>query len=103
VELITRMMDGSITYDPEGRLEPVLPGPGAKQEDKIERLQESRSLKQPATAPERRPDRTGVRIAQRAAPTATACALASMRSILTRGTRNQATAVKAVEISTRAV
>jgi len=40
VELISRMMDGSITYDPEGRLEPVLSGPGAKQEDKIERLKE---------------------------------------------------------------
>src|SRR6266849_8610095 len=34
------MMDGSIPYDPEGRLEPVLSGPGAKQEDKIERLKE---------------------------------------------------------------
>jgi CRP-like cAMP-binding protein len=33
-------MDGSIPYDPEGRLEPVLSGPGAKQEDKIERLKE---------------------------------------------------------------
>jgi len=40
MELITRMMDGSITYDPEGRLEPVSSGPGAKQEDKIERLKE---------------------------------------------------------------
>jgi CRP/FNR family cyclic AMP-dependent transcriptional regulator len=40
VELITRMMDGSIPYDPEGRLEPVSSGPGAKQEDKIERLKE---------------------------------------------------------------
>jgi len=40
VELISRMMDGSIAYDPEGRLEPVLSGPGAKQEDKIERLKE---------------------------------------------------------------
>jgi len=40
VELISRMMDGSIPYDPEGRLEPVLSGPGAKQEDKIERLKE---------------------------------------------------------------
>jgi CRP-like cAMP-binding protein len=40
VELISRMMDGSITYDPEGRLEPVVSGPGAKQEDKIERLKE---------------------------------------------------------------
>ena len=40
MELISRMMDGSITYDPEGRLEPVVSGPGAKQEDKIERLKE---------------------------------------------------------------
>ena len=40
MELISRMMDGSIAYDPEGRLEPVLSGPGAKQEDKIERLKE---------------------------------------------------------------
>jgi CRP/FNR family transcriptional regulator, cyclic AMP receptor protein len=40
VELISRMMDGSIPYDPEGRLEPVSSGPGAKQEDKIERLKE---------------------------------------------------------------
>jgi len=40
MELITRMMDGSISYDPEGRLKPVLSGPGARQEDKIERLKE---------------------------------------------------------------
>jgi CRP-like cAMP-binding protein len=40
VELISRMMDGSITYDPEGRLEPVVSGPGTKQEDKVERLKE---------------------------------------------------------------
>lgn len=40
MELISRMMDGSIPYDPEGRLEPVASGPGAKQEDKIERLKE---------------------------------------------------------------
>ena len=40
MELISRMMDGSIPYDPEGRLEPVSSGPGARQEDKIERLQE---------------------------------------------------------------
>ena len=32
------MMDGSIPYDPEGRLEPVFSGPGADQGDKIERL-----------------------------------------------------------------
>ena len=40
MELIGRMMDGSISYDPEGRLEAVLSGAGAKQEDKIERLKE---------------------------------------------------------------
>jgi CRP/FNR family cyclic AMP-dependent transcriptional regulator len=40
MELIGRMMDGSIDYDPSGRLEPVSGGPGAKQEDKIERLKE---------------------------------------------------------------
>ncbi|HET8575569.1 MAG TPA: cyclic nucleotide-binding domain-containing protein [Methylomirabilota bacterium] len=40
MELISRMMDGSIPYDPEGRLEPVSSGPGAKQDDKIERLKE---------------------------------------------------------------
>ena len=42
MELISRMMDGSIAYDPEGRLEPVFSGPGAKQEDKIERFKEVR-------------------------------------------------------------
>lgn len=40
MELISRMMDGSIPYDVEGRLEPVSAGPGAKQDDKIERLKE---------------------------------------------------------------
>ncbi len=40
MEIITRMMDGSISYDPDGRLEPVTSGAGAKQEDKIERLKE---------------------------------------------------------------
>jgi CRP/FNR family transcriptional regulator, cyclic AMP receptor protein len=40
MELISRMMDGSISYDPEGRLQPVSTGPGARQEDKIERLKE---------------------------------------------------------------
>jgi len=40
VELISRMMDGSISYDPESRLGPVSSGPGVKQEDKIERLKE---------------------------------------------------------------
>jgi CRP-like cAMP-binding protein len=40
VELISRMMDGSIPYDPAGRLEPVMSGPGVRQDDKIERLKE---------------------------------------------------------------
>jgi CRP/FNR family cyclic AMP-dependent transcriptional regulator len=40
MELISRMMDGSIPYNVEGRLEPVSAGLGAKQEDKIERLKE---------------------------------------------------------------
>jgi len=40
VELISRMMDGSIPYDPAGRCEPVVSGPGVRQEDKIERLKE---------------------------------------------------------------
>jgi CRP/FNR family transcriptional regulator, cyclic AMP receptor protein len=40
VELISRMMDGSISYDPGRHVEPVTSGPGAKQEDKIERLKE---------------------------------------------------------------
>lgn len=40
MELISRMMDGSIPYAAEGRLEPVSAGLGARQEDKIERLKE---------------------------------------------------------------
>ncbi len=40
MELISRMLDGSIPYGPEGRLEPVSSGPGARQEDKIERLKD---------------------------------------------------------------
>jgi len=40
MELISRMMDGSIPYDPERRLRPVAGGPGVRQEDKIERLKE---------------------------------------------------------------
>jgi hypothetical protein len=38
VELVSRMMDGSISYDPKARLEPVLSGATVKQGDKIERL-----------------------------------------------------------------
>ena len=40
MELIGRMMDGSIPYDPGHQVEPVTSGPGAKQEDKIERLKD---------------------------------------------------------------
>jgi len=40
VELIRRMLDGSIPYDPEGRLELVSSGLGANQRDKIERLKD---------------------------------------------------------------
>jgi CRP/FNR family cyclic AMP-dependent transcriptional regulator len=40
VELNSRMLDGSIAYDPEGRLRPVSSGPGRRQENKIERLKE---------------------------------------------------------------
>ena len=40
MELISRILDGSISYDPGGRLEPVSAGRGAKQDDKIERLKE---------------------------------------------------------------
>ena len=40
MELISRMLDGSIPYDPEGRLEPVSSGLGANQGDKIERLKD---------------------------------------------------------------
>jgi len=38
VELVSRMMDGSISYDPQARLEPVLSAATVKQGDKIERL-----------------------------------------------------------------
>jgi CRP-like cAMP-binding protein len=51
MELISRMMDGSIPYEIEGRLGPVSAGPGARQEDRIEHLKgvplfESCSLRQ---------------------------------------------------------
>ena len=42
MELVSRMMDGSISYDPKARLEPVLSGATVKQGDKIERLKEVR-------------------------------------------------------------
>lgn len=41
-ELVSRMMDGSISYDPKARLEPVSSGATVKQGDKIERLKEVR-------------------------------------------------------------
>jgi hypothetical protein len=34
VELVSWMMDGSISYDPEARLEPVLSGTAVKEGDK---------------------------------------------------------------------
>ena len=40
MELVSRMMDGSIAYDPKARLEPVLSGATVTQGDKIERLKE---------------------------------------------------------------
>ncbi len=42
MELVSRMMDGSISYDPKARLGPVSPGATVKQGDKIERLKEVR-------------------------------------------------------------
>ena len=41
MELIGRMLDGSIPYDDTTttRLEPVSSGPGSKQDDKIDRLE----------------------------------------------------------------
>ena len=42
MELVSRMMDGSISYDPKARLEPVLSGATVKEGDKIERLKEVR-------------------------------------------------------------
>lgn len=40
MELISRILDGSIPSDPEGRLEPVSSGLGAAREDRMERLSE---------------------------------------------------------------
>jgi CRP/FNR family transcriptional regulator, cyclic AMP receptor protein len=42
MEFVSRMMDGSISYDPKARLEPVLSGAAVKEGDKIERLKEVR-------------------------------------------------------------
>src|SRR5437773_2432271 len=36
MELLSRMMDGSISYDPQDRLEPVQSGAGDRQADKID-------------------------------------------------------------------
>ena len=36
MELLSRMMDGSISYDPKDRLEPVLSGSGIRPADKID-------------------------------------------------------------------
>ncbi len=59
MEIVSRMMDGSISYDPKARLEPVSSGATVKQGDKIERLNEVRM--QPEATPEHRQDRTGLR------------------------------------------
>ena len=40
MEFVSRLMDGSIAYDPKARLEPVLSEATVKQGDKIERLKE---------------------------------------------------------------
>ena len=45
MELVSRMMDGSISYDPKARLEPVLSGAAVKEGDKIERLKEATKVK----------------------------------------------------------
>jgi len=46
VELVSRMMDGSISYDPKARLEPVSSGATVKQGDKVERLKEVRMFEE---------------------------------------------------------
>ena len=46
MELVSRMMDGSISYDPQARLEPVLAEATVKQGDKIERLKEVRMFEE---------------------------------------------------------
>jgi len=46
MELISRMMDGSISFDPKARLEPVLSGTTVKQGDKIERLKDVRMFEE---------------------------------------------------------
>jgi CRP/FNR family transcriptional regulator, cyclic AMP receptor protein len=39
MELISRMMDGSISYDPGAGLEPSSSGPGVSQDDRMDRLE----------------------------------------------------------------
>jgi CRP-like cAMP-binding protein len=46
VELVSRMMDGSISYDPKARLEPVSSGATVKQGDKVERLKDVRMFEE---------------------------------------------------------
>jgi len=46
VELVSRMMDGSISYDPKARLEPVSSGVIVKQGDKVERLKDVRMFEE---------------------------------------------------------
>ncbi len=46
MELVSRMMDGSISYDPQARLEPMLSGTTVKQGDKIERLKDVRMFEE---------------------------------------------------------
>jgi hypothetical protein len=46
VELVSRMMDGSISYDPKPRLEPISSEATVKQGDKIERLKEVRMFEE---------------------------------------------------------
>ena len=46
MELVSRMMDGSISYDPKARREPVSSEATVKQGDKIERLKEVRMFEE---------------------------------------------------------
>ena len=46
MELVSRMMDGSISYDPKARLEPVSSGAPVKQGDKVERLKDVRMFEE---------------------------------------------------------
>ena len=44
MELVSRMMDGSISYDPKARLEPVSSGAPVKQGDKVAFVQEGDTI-----------------------------------------------------------